>query len=173
MSYVLTLKLDPAAQAHFEALRQQWFPPERNLIPAHLTLFHTLPEEPWITQALEDAAAGTIAFALGTPTPKSIGRGAAFFFNSPEATALHKHLRKAFQAVVTPQDQQGFRPHIVAMNKATPAAAKLCLEALQTHRLPQEITATGSDLWRYLNGPWQHQQTFPFRKSETPTALSS
>ena len=163
MSYILTLALDPASQARFEALRQQWFPPERNLIPAHLTLFHTLPEEPWITQALEAAAAGTTAFALGTPTPKSIGRGAAFFFDSGEVIALHKHLRKAFEAVVTPQDSQGFRPHIVAMNKATPAAAKLCLAALQTHQPPANITATGLDLWRYRNGPWQHLQTFSLR----------
>jgi hypothetical protein len=44
MITILTLQLDPTAQAHFEALRQQHFPPALNHIPAHLTLFHQLPD---------------------------------------------------------------------------------------------------------------------------------
>lgn len=44
MTAILTLHLDPTAQSRFEALRQRHYPPERNQIPAHLTLFHTLPD---------------------------------------------------------------------------------------------------------------------------------
>src|SRR5215217_6904909 len=42
---VLTLALDAATAAWLEALRRAHFPPERNLVPAHVTLFHALPGE--------------------------------------------------------------------------------------------------------------------------------
>ena len=40
---ILTLALDGATFAPLDALRRPHFPPERNLVPAHLTLFHALP----------------------------------------------------------------------------------------------------------------------------------
>ena len=40
---ILTLRLDPESQARFDALRRAHFPPERNLLGAHVTLFHALP----------------------------------------------------------------------------------------------------------------------------------
>lgn len=42
---VLTLKLDQTTFDLFNELRQQHFPPERNFLPAHVTLFHALPGE--------------------------------------------------------------------------------------------------------------------------------
>lgn len=167
MTCVLTLALDAASQARFEALRQRWFPPERNQISAHLTLFHTLPEEPWVIDVLATTAAGLSSFSLGTPAPKSIGRGVAFFFDSTDARALQRQLRDAFADVLTAQDKQGFRPHVVVQNKASGDAAQVCLAAMQGVHLPQPITATGLVLWRYLNGPWEHLQTFHFVEQET------
>ena len=40
---ILTLMLDEGTQAWLDALRRAQFPPERNLVPAHVTLFHALP----------------------------------------------------------------------------------------------------------------------------------
>ena len=40
---VLTLVLDAQSFAFFDGLRRRHFPPERNVIAAHLTLFHALP----------------------------------------------------------------------------------------------------------------------------------
>ena len=37
---VVTLEADARSQARFDAARERWFPPERNLVPAHVTLFH-------------------------------------------------------------------------------------------------------------------------------------
>ena len=42
---ILTLELDERSFAFFGAQRRRYFPPERNFIPAHLTLFHALPGE--------------------------------------------------------------------------------------------------------------------------------
>jgi hypothetical protein len=42
---ILTLALDGEAFAFFDGLRRAHFPPERNVVPAHVTLFHALPGE--------------------------------------------------------------------------------------------------------------------------------
>lgn len=42
---IVTLALDEQAQARFDALRSRHFPPDRNVLDAHVTLFHALPGE--------------------------------------------------------------------------------------------------------------------------------
>ena len=43
--FVLTLELDGEAFARLNELRRRHYPPDRNLVPAHVTLFHQLPGE--------------------------------------------------------------------------------------------------------------------------------
>ncbi len=54
---IVTVALDEGAFAWFEDLRQTHFPPGRNQVPAHLTLFHALPgeQEAFIAEALKAA----------------------------------------------------------------------------------------------------------------------
>ncbi len=40
---ILTARMEPAAQERFTALRTAHFPPSRNYLSAHITLFHALP----------------------------------------------------------------------------------------------------------------------------------
>lgn len=42
---ILTLVLDAQLFKALNALRVRHFPPERNVVPAHVTLFHALPSE--------------------------------------------------------------------------------------------------------------------------------
>ncbi|WP_148301506.1 hypothetical protein [Asaia prunellae] len=42
---ILTLELAPDEQAWAQAQRNLYFPPQRNIVPAHITLFHTLRAE--------------------------------------------------------------------------------------------------------------------------------
>ena len=151
---ILTLELGPTAQAFYEALRQRYFPPDRNLIPAHLTLFHQLPDEDPTHQTLERIVANTTAFALTRPTPRSIGRGVAVFFESPPLLALHATLAQAFAPNLIPQDRQRFQPHIVIQNKVAGESARQTLALTQAMPLI-EAQATGLSLWRYLGGPWE------------------
>lgn len=162
MSCVLTLALDNIAQEHFEALRQQWFPPERNQIPAHLTLFHTLPETQNTAAVLDAAAQATAPFCMNVSSVRSLGRGVAFFLDSREAMALDRQLRSALLDVLSAQDRQGFRPHVVVQNKVEPAVAKETLTVLQAGFVPWKCRAVALDLWRYLGGPWELLQRFPF-----------
>ena len=162
MSCVLTLALDEPAQARFEAVRQQWFPPELNRIPAHLTLFHTLPQSQETVDSLTGVAASQNPFDMRVAHVRSIGRGVAFFIDSTEAVRLHRSLSAAFSHVLSAQDRQGFRPHVVAQNKVAPAVAKETLALLQAGFQPWMCQAVGVDLWRYLGGPWEFIRRFKF-----------
>ncbi|AFL86712.1 hypothetical protein Terro_0363 [Terriglobus roseus DSM 18391] len=162
MSCVLTLALDDEAQHRFESLRQRHFPPARNRIPAHLTLFHTLPETDETVARLVEISASQHVFSLEMKAPQLIGRGVAFFFVSAPAMALHRRVSAAFAEHLSAQDRQGFRPHVVVQNKVTGEVAKATLALLLAEFAPFPVSAVGLDLWRYLDGPWEHMQRFSF-----------
>ncbi|WP_263382214.1 2'-5' RNA ligase family protein [Granulicella arctica] len=161
MSYILSLQLDPASQEHFNHLRQQHFPSDRNYIDAHVTLFHNLPEKGYVLEEL--ASASTLAsFPIDVTGLRSLGKGLAYTLESSALLALHSRLAVAFADDLIPQDRQRFKPHIVVQNKVTAEAAKLLLQQLQATFTSCQIEATGLSLWRYRNGPWESAQTFPF-----------
>ncbi len=160
---ILTLALAPEAQSRFEALRRLHFPPERNQIPAHLTLFHQLPDTASVRETLQSVAARQPAFDLDVTGLRSLGRGVAYTLASPALQTLHRELAAAFADHLIPQDRQPFRPHIVIQNKTTPEAARTLFAELQRDFTPATVQASGLDLWLYLNGPWQHLATHPFQ----------
>ena len=160
VSCVLTLALDDASQHRFEVERRRYFPPALNRIPAHLTLFHTLPEDDETVAALHSIAALRRVFEINVSGLRSIGRGVAFVVHSQELLELHRSLRAVFEPVLSAQDRQGFRPHVVAQNKVTPEVARETLKALQAEFAPWLAHGVGLDLWRYLDGPWEHLQRF-------------
>jgi 2'-5' RNA ligase len=161
MTNILTLHLDPTSQTHFEALRQQHFPRERNQIPAHLSLFHSLPDTPEITHTLATVSARE-PFPLQVTGLRSLGRGVAFTIASGDLQTLHAHLSTAFAAHLIPQDRQRFNPHIVIQNKSTPERARDLLAHLQASFTPMSVQAIGLDLWHYLGGPWKLAASFAF-----------
>ncbi len=162
MTNILTLRVDPISQAHFDQMRQRYFPPERNLIPAHLTLFHTLPDTPEISNDLHSAAGSIQPFPMQVTGLRSLGRGVAYTLVSLELQALHRRLSSAFELHLSPQDRQKFQPHIVIQNKATPEQARTLMALLQPAFQPFDVHVEGLDLWHYRGGPWEHTQTFPF-----------
>ena len=159
---VLTLRLDNASFAHFNALRQEWYPPALNRIPAHLSLFHVLPADYESRAKLTTVASSTQRFTAQVSELRSLGRGVAFVIASDTLQALHRQLANAFADVLVPQDRQGFRPHIVVQNKVTPEEARKTLERLRSDFVPREIECLGLDWWDYLGGPWKLRETFPF-----------
>ena len=157
---ILTIRLDEESQAFFNRQRKQYFPPERNYLDAHLILFHQLPDEPSTIEILQ--AIQQPAFTISVSGLMNLGAGVAYRMESIELIKLHRELSQSFAAVLIPQDKQGFRPHITIQNKTTPALAKALFFELNVGFKPFEITAIGSDLWTYLDGPWRHEQHYPF-----------
>lgn len=162
MTNILTLRLDERSQAHFESLRQRHFPPERNRIAAHLTMFHRLPDGPEVDEVLDREARGLPRFRLGVSGVRSLGRGVAYTLSSDVLLQLHRRLAAEFRPHLSPQDLQRFAPHVVVQNKVEPSEARELLEALRGSFVASEAEAVGMDLWHYLGGPWELARTFAF-----------
>ena len=160
---VLTLAFDAAAQDRFEALRQAHFPPCRNLVPAHLTLFHSLPgvREAEIAVTAAALADRTPALPFRTAGPLVLGRGVALGVDCPGLADLHAELRHAWLDDLTPQDRQPLRPHVTVQNKVDPVVARATAEAIAA-LAPIRGVAEGLLLWRYLGGPWERIARYVF-----------
>ena len=160
---ILTLRLDPQSQVRFNTLRKTHFPPGRNFLDAHLTLFHHLNNCRQTIDTIKDIDHPT--FTLKTTDLKFLGAGVAYTVESEELRNIRNQLAKALQDQLIPQDRQGYRPHITIQNKVSPESAKLLLKELKTNFHSMTITALGLDLWQYLGGPWQHHSFFPFTQA--------
>jgi len=157
---ILTLRLDEVSQQFFDERRALYFPEERNFLKAHLTLFHKLPDTTKISDLLSKLSIAS--FELEVSGLINLGAGVAYQLKSSPLNEMRQHLRNEMLDVLSPQDKQGFRPHITIQNKTTPAAAKGLLEELTTDFQPFTVQGIGLDLWIYLNGPWAHKAYFPF-----------
>ncbi len=160
---ILTVKLDPSSQSYFNELRKTHFPPEKNYLDAHLSLFHQLPaNEPLIDQTLEEITQKE-KFDMEVTDIKVIGRGVAFRVESPALITLNKQLQKAWKAYLIPQDLQGLWPHVTIQNKVSPQEARQLADQLKETFEPFSITAQGLILWEYHQGPWQYLKEFSFK----------
>ncbi len=160
----MTALLAADAQAQFEALRRAHFPPERNLVPAHVTLFHNLPgsELAGVRRRLAqvtDASPPDVEVAgIGFT-----GRGVAYRLRAPALDAVRAELAEGWHGLLTAQDQAGFRPHLTVQNKAAPEVAKATFAALSGEFAPWRTRVVALALWRYLDGPWEALGTWRFR----------
>ena len=162
---IVTLSIEAAAQRLFNELRKKHFPPERNYLDAHLTLFHHLPGEAAdsIAYLLMQTALAQEPFTLQASGMMSLGRGVAYRLESDVLATLHRQLQQQFAPWLTPQDAQRIRPHITIQNKVQPAAARALLQQLAHDFRPFSVAALGFRLWHYRNGPWEHITDFAFR----------
>lgn len=150
--------------AWLDGLRQRHFPPERNFLRAHLTIFHHLP--PSLAAELKARLAEE---ARAAPPPARIaglinlGKGVACRIESPALAAIRARLVEAFAGLLTPQDQAGWRPHVTVQNKVEPAAARALLAALQADFAPRPLAIAGLAAWWYRGGPWEPLSRHPFR----------
>lgn len=160
---IITLSLDEPAFAFFNALRQAHFPPHRNYLQAHLTLFHHLPAgEPSLIDTLRRTAAGHTAFPLAVTGVAFTGNGVAYKVESGQLLQLHRSLQEAWSAWLTAQDRQRLRPHVTVQNKVPPEQARALFEQLSEAFTPFTALATGLEVWVYRGGPWEAMATYPF-----------
>ena len=144
-------------QAWFDRQRRAHFPPERNQLAAHLTMFHHL--QPSLAPELKRRLA---AATRGVPVPParvaglvSLGRGVAYRIDCPGLAAIRSELAEAFAGLLLPQDQQGWRAHVTIQNKVEPAAAKALLAELSAGFTARPVAVAGLAAWWYRGGPWE------------------
>lgn len=162
---ILTLKLDANAFARLDALRQAHFPPERNFLSAHITLFHALPgeQEAEIRQTLQTISAATPVIPLAFPAVRSLGRGVAITVESPPLLDLRRQLATTWHDWLGVQDRQRYQPHVTIQNKVTGVVARQLYEQLAASWQPFSGQGEGLLLWRYRGGPWERVVENPFQ----------
>ncbi|BFZ63641.1 hypothetical protein YB2330_004772 [Saitoella coloradoensis] len=161
---ILTLRLSPDLAHTLTALRTRYFPPRRNHLPAHLTLFHAIPAEKYedLVREVEDVARSLRPFGVvlkhpfllgGRANPKGVGLELAA---PPQLRNLHAHIQHApsLGPYLTQQDRQPIRPHITIQNKVGPEEAQRCFEEVGGGWRDIGGEGEGLDLWEYMGGPW-------------------
>jgi len=154
---IVSLKLDQDSFEILNALRQHHFPPERNFLDAHITLFHALPgdREAAVLGTLREVAGETPCFSVLMPGVRSLGRGVAIEIESEPLVKLRSRLASVWSAWLTPQDRQGYRPHVTIQNKVSAEQARSLYDELSSQWSPLTAEGNGLWLWRYMNGPWE------------------
>jgi len=159
----VTAELAPPDFAWLDALRRRHFPPDRNQLPAHLTMFHALPpsSESGIRRELGRHAAtsaprATIAGLL------NLGSGVAFRIVSDDLEAIRAELAEHCHGLLSAQDI-GWRPHVTIQNKVQPSAARKLLAEMEKDFGARPLGISALSLHRYLGGPWEPLARYPFR----------
>ena len=165
---VLTAIFNSETQTMFERLRTAHFPPARNFVPAHLTLFHALPgaECHIIQLALADACSSHPACSATLLPWRLIGRGVAREIASPGLAALRAGLASQWRIWLTEQDSKPWRPHVTIQNKVPPERARTLHAELSRTVDVRNALVVELVLWRYLGGPWEKIARFPLQAAE-------
>lgn len=161
---IVTAELGPEDFAWLNGLRRQHFPPERNQLAAHLTMFHAIPPsaESELRQILRNAA------ELRSPPARiagtmNLGGGVALRVASDELNAIRSEIAQRLHGLLTAQDSAGWSAHVTIQNKVPPRDARALLDAIGEQFTQRPIRISGLGLHRYLGGPWETLQTYAFR----------
>ena len=161
---IVTAELGPEDLARLDALRRRHYPPDRNQVPAHLTMFHAL------APSAEDEARRRLAHRAAGPAPAAriaglmdLGGGVAFRVVSDELDAIRDELADDLHGLLGAQDSGGWRPHVTILNKVAPKVARKLLGSLERDFQPRPLRIAGLGLHRYLGGPWETLGVWKFR----------
>lgn len=161
---IVTAELAQPDFSWIEGLRKAHYPVERNLVPAHLTMFHALPP------SAETEIKGRLARLVRRDPPSAsvaglmdLGGGVALRIVSPDLDDIREELACDLHGLLGAQDSGGWRPHITIQNKVPPKQARALKEVLEQTLRPRPLLISGLGLQRYLGGPWEKLATYPFR----------
>lgn len=162
---IVTAELGAADHSWLDAQRRRHFPPERNQLPAHLTMFHALPPS-----AESEARDRLAALAAYEPSPPALvaglmnlGGGVAYRIVSDGLDRMRNELAAEFHGLLSAQDAGGWRPHVTIQNKVAARIAHALIAELERDFAPRPLLIRGLALHRYLGGPWEQLAVYSFR----------
>lgn len=162
---IMTALMGKQDFAWADSLRKRHYPPDRNQLPAHITLFHHLPP-----RAYDEIKSAVVALTGSLPKPEAnlaglihLGRGVAYQLHAPDLLALRMELADRFAGLLVAQDQQIPRLHITVQNKVIPGEAQRLFNELWAKFEPRPFAIHGIGLHYYVDGPWQDIGSWPFR----------
>jgi len=161
---VVTADIDPRDLAWLDRLRRAHYPPNRNLLAAHLTIFHALPP------SAEAEARRALARLASEPPPRAsieglldLGTGVAFRVMSSGLDRIRRELAENFHGLLSAQDAGGWRPHVTIQNKVPPKEVRPLLAQLRHDFRPRPLAIAGLGLYRYHDGPQKKIASYAFR----------
>ena len=163
--FIVTAELPGDIFAWADGLRRAHYPPERNWLSAHVTLFHAF--APSLREELRRMLGGIAGeYAPPVATIEGImplGGGTALAIASPGMLAIREHIADHFHGALTAQDSHRPRLHITVQNKVTGAEAKALQQALAATIGRREFVFAGLGLHLYLGPQWETVARWPFR----------
>jgi hypothetical protein len=161
---IITAEIAQGDFSWIEGLRRAYYPPERNRVPAHLTMFHALPpsSETELRARLGRIVRRSPPFA-SIAGLMDLGGGVAFRIVSPDLDGIRDELSADLRGLLGAQDGGGWRPHITIQNKVAPKVARALKGALEQTLRERPLAISGLGLHRYLGGPWERVALYPFR----------
>lgn len=162
---IVTAELPQDLFSWANQLRCDHFPPERNFLQAHVTLFHALPPsaEGEVRQCLAQLAADNPPPPARLEGVMKLGKGTALKLSSPVLLDMHDWLAERFFGLLTPQDEHRPRLHVTVQNKVSIEKAKALQAELTPHVAPRDFAFRGLELHAYRGGPWERLQGWRFR----------
>ena len=161
---IVTAEIGAADLAWLDRLRRAHYPPERNRLGAHLTMFHALPP------SAEGELRSRLSRLASARPPKcsieglmDLGGGVAFRVVSVELDRIREALADELQGLLGAQDSGGWRPHVTIQNKVAPKIARALIAELERDFRRRDLSVSGLGLHRYLDGPWEKLAIYPFR----------
>lgn len=161
---IVTAAIAPKDFSWLEELRRAHYPPDRNQVASHLTIFHAIPP------SAETEVRARLAKIVRQPPPAAsleglmdLGGGVAFRVVSPDLDRIRDDLANDLHGLLGAQDKGGWRPHITVQNKVAPRHARALKQSLESGFRPRPLKIGGLELHRYLGGPWERLGAYSFR----------
>lgn len=167
--FIVTGELPADVLGWADGLRRAHFPPERNWLKAHVTLFHSFAPS---LRAELPRFLSTMAGEYPPPPAQvsglmDLGQGTAIAIHSPALLAVRQRIAERFRDMLTRQDQGGKRLHITIQNKVSRGQALALQQALAGHMPHRRFAFTGLGLHIYRIPHWEPVGTWPFRGKDS------
>jgi hypothetical protein len=161
---IVTAMFGDGDNGWLQELRRSHYPPERNRVPAHLTLFRQLPPsvEAELGTRLARFAAARPPFAMLAGV-MDLGEGTALRVDSEALMRIRDELAEVFHGLLIPQDAAPWRPHVTIQNKVARREARALQQLLRATVQPRPLAIRALASWRYRDGPWEAIRDWPFR----------
>lgn len=161
---LVTAELPPDVLGWADGLRRAHYPPERNRLRAHVTLFHALPPsvEAELLQVLSGLARRAPPSARIDGLMK-LDTGTALAIESAEMVDLHDAIADRMHGLMTHQDAQPLRLHVTIQSKVTSQAARALQAELAASLRPMAFRFHGFGVYGWEDGLWRPLRVIPFR----------
>jgi hypothetical protein len=161
---LITAELPPDLFAWADAVRRAHYPPQRNRLGAHVTLFHGLPPS-------ADGEVRRLLAMLSAREPPAahiaglmdLGRGTAFAVESPALVALHEEMAEHLHGIIQQRDARSLKLHITVQNKVSRDEAKALQRELAQTLDSRPFRFRGLALSHWRDDLWRMAQLYRFR----------